>query len=401
MQEAPTLIEIALKDISDNPYRRPDQRYVPLKLEEIEDSIKATGFWCNIAIRKKGNRSEAIFGHHRLKVLRKVYGPDHKIKVILLPDVSEDRMLQMFGNENLDAYAGDFVSHIDTVASVVHAYGAGQIDLPQPSAKALAAGIRYAPSFVTGAEPGRPRARAYTHETIAQFLGWNRPYAISKAKNALIALAYIEEKFLEPEDFIGLSPEHVSVLLSAANERKRSAEQAAKLHEKQAKEASKRAIQARMEGKHSEAQAAEALQRHSEQYAKKLTDEGKRASAAVIKQVAPKVAAGEIGKRGIREEAERVIPRERKELPEIRHLIGTLGKELYKILGSDDLRRKKVEEIVKFRTQVSTKFLADSLRALAERAIKLADALSETTNQNGSERPAKSAEPRKLRYGTK
>jgi hypothetical protein len=98
-------IKVKLKDIHPNPYR--DFKMFPLnweKVQKLRDSIHENGFFEGILARKKGNRIELIYGHHRLEALKLEYSPDHVMEIPFQEDVSEADMIKMMVDENDPAY---------------------------------------------------------------------------------------------------------------------------------------------------------------------------------------------------------------------------------------------------------------------------------------------------------
>ncbi len=78
--------------------------------------------------------------------------------------------------------------------------GAGRLTLPAPETKAR--GLRYAPGFEMNPDLQTPtdRAKPYTAETVAVFLGWLEPsgHAKRKVHTALAALELIEAGVFPP-----------------------------------------------------------------------------------------------------------------------------------------------------------------------------------------------------------
>src|SRR6185369_12196950 len=65
--------KIKLKQLKPNPYR--DMDHYPIhrdKVEILKASIRTTGFWDNLLVRKMGAHFEVAYGHHRLAALREL-----------------------------------------------------------------------------------------------------------------------------------------------------------------------------------------------------------------------------------------------------------------------------------------------------------------------------------------
>lgn len=98
-------IKVKLKDIQSNPYR--DLEMFPLNWDNVNRlrvSIHENGFFEEILARKKGNKIELIFGHHRLEALKLEYSPDHVIEIPFQEEVSEADMIKRMVAENDPAY---------------------------------------------------------------------------------------------------------------------------------------------------------------------------------------------------------------------------------------------------------------------------------------------------------
>jgi len=101
-------IKVKLKDIHPNPYR--DFERFPLdeeKVHKLTASIHKNGFFEGILARKKGDRIDLVYGHHRLAALTIATSPDHVVEIPVREDVSEAEMVQMMVAENDPAYNAD------------------------------------------------------------------------------------------------------------------------------------------------------------------------------------------------------------------------------------------------------------------------------------------------------
>jgi hypothetical protein len=439
-------IEVPLKDIMPNPHRRIEHYpIIEAKVVALLESYNNTKYWGNVIVRPhptKAGKYQLVFGHHRWEAWKRYYKqPTDKIPVIV-QDLSEEMMLKMMGNENMEDWASNALVDIETVHAVVQAFAKGEIQLKTPPATAVA---RNAPSFIPIHGVRTPSNKAYTAETIAEFLGWwwsdgKDQRASRKVPTALRALEYIEEGLLSESDFAGLSSTAAEKIIEAASVRKKGKELAAALHEKTARESQKQAEEAGKAAQKAEREMAEALRREREAIAKrraqeaeaqraiqrdkqleaikkqqeetearrrkdwaeaealKARKEARTFGAQIIKDVASKVKAGDLGVRKIAAEADKAAyPHKAQAKPDIASLTATLANEIYKILGEDDLRARKIEEIAKFRHVTDIHYLARSLDDLSKRSADLAKVLREPTH-SGNGKPAKRAPAKQLNY---
>ena len=97
-------MKIKLKDLLPNPYR--DLANYPIdrnKVEELKRSFEQTGFWDNIVARKSDDKYQIAYGHHRLIALRESFPDDHVVD-IPVRELSDDTMIQIMANENMEDY---------------------------------------------------------------------------------------------------------------------------------------------------------------------------------------------------------------------------------------------------------------------------------------------------------
>src|SRR5262249_40609509 len=139
----------------------------------LKASIENTTFWDNLVARKVGKKAQIAYGHHRYVALKEKYSLDHEIDLIVR-DLSDDDMIRVMANENMEEWGATAAITEETIRSVVQAFGDGRIALSPNGRNAPKEGIRHAPSFCTGATltPGVRVAKAYTAESIAAYLNW-------------------------------------------------------------------------------------------------------------------------------------------------------------------------------------------------------------------------------------
>ncbi len=212
--------EFKIKDIKPNPFRHLDRYPINRdKVEALKESLRATGYWDNLLARKINGSPELAYGHHRLIALEEEYGPDHKISLII-QDLSNETMLKIMAGENREEWSHDVSVEHETVRAVVEALGQGDIELPAPKKKTPRNVIRYAPSFIRGADvPDARGEHPYSAETIADFLGWREPKGRPNAKlqYALDALELMEKEILSQRYFTDLTTKQAEAVVTETN----------------------------------------------------------------------------------------------------------------------------------------------------------------------------------------
>ena len=97
-------MKVKIKDLHPNPFR--DMEHYPInpeKIESLKNSINQTGFWDNILARKKDDKIEIAYGHHRLMVLQGLYKPDDAVD-IPIKDLDDATMIKIMANENDESW---------------------------------------------------------------------------------------------------------------------------------------------------------------------------------------------------------------------------------------------------------------------------------------------------------
>lgn len=104
-------MKISLRELKPNPFR--DEGTYPIlrrKVDALKASIRSTGFWDNVLVRKAENGAhyELAYGHHRLLALRelareKLLEPDFQLDVSLRK-LDDAAMLRIMANENAEEY---------------------------------------------------------------------------------------------------------------------------------------------------------------------------------------------------------------------------------------------------------------------------------------------------------
>jgi hypothetical protein len=167
------------------------------KIDMLVASMEQTGFWDNVVARKRGKQYELAYGHHRWIAFQKKYG-DNALMPLIVKNLSDEKMLQVMANENMQEFGTSATVEIESVRAVVLAYAEGKIELEKPKnlggKGGRADGMRYAPSFKPGFITDSNKL-PYTVDTVANFLGWVFPNGQPnrRVRNALEALEVSEE----------------------------------------------------------------------------------------------------------------------------------------------------------------------------------------------------------------
>jgi ParB-like chromosome segregation protein Spo0J len=108
---------VRLSDIHPNPWRNL-KRYAfdDKKLEILRRSYRDDiGLWESIIARKaKGSGYEQAFGHYRKKAAEQEFGKDARIPVIVRDDLTDKKMVQFMGRENLEDFNSDFMKMLES-----------------------------------------------------------------------------------------------------------------------------------------------------------------------------------------------------------------------------------------------------------------------------------------------
>ena len=115
--ETSTIVSVLLSSIDNNPFRLVDKYpFVEEKLDALQRSIAAVGFWEGVIGRRAGNRIQIAFGHHRVEAAGR---SGLKSVPIIVRDLSDEIMLQLMGRENDEDYNSDFLCMLETWESAV------------------------------------------------------------------------------------------------------------------------------------------------------------------------------------------------------------------------------------------------------------------------------------------
>lgn len=93
-------MKIKVADLEPNPFRQIGKYPIDKrKLESLKLSISETSFWDNVLCRRKGDKYEIAYGHHRLQALKELGIVEVDIPVKELTDA---QMIRIMAEENLE-----------------------------------------------------------------------------------------------------------------------------------------------------------------------------------------------------------------------------------------------------------------------------------------------------------
>jgi hypothetical protein len=104
-------MKISVQQLRPNPYR--DLSRYPIlreKVEALKASIRSTGFWDNVLVRKAddGSHFELAYGHHRLEALKelideKAFDAEQELE-LCVRKLDDATMIRIMANENVNEY---------------------------------------------------------------------------------------------------------------------------------------------------------------------------------------------------------------------------------------------------------------------------------------------------------
>ena len=357
---------VPISKIVSNPFRNMDRYPIDeSKIESLMASMNRTGFWDNLVGRQKNGSVELGYGHHRWIAFERKFGKNSKM-YIAIRDISNDDMMRMMADENANDYGGSAEIEIETIRALVEAYARGDIKgMPRVGKKVPKNTIRYAPSFLVGnnvAVADRNMQTPYTAMTVASFFGWTttrrkgKSFEPRHAVNVAIrALEAAEKGIIAEEDTKGLSREQAAVVASGATTIDNTYEQAAKASCSSTKR-------------------------------KAIREKGKKVAKATAKKTAKKIREKGIGTREAKKEMQKAKAEQpkNKQLPTVERFVGTLTKDLHKILGPKDNRCDRLNKIVDYRDGIDTKVkkgLVNALGLVMKRCGVMIEAIEGTSKK--------------------
>jgi hypothetical protein len=218
---------LKLKDVKPNPNR--DLVRNPLdeaKVDELVSSIKDTGFWDNVVVRKnKDGDYECAYGHTRIAAAKKAGLTEADF---IVKDFDDELMIKVMGRENSSAYKYSILCLLEKVRAVVLGLAEGRVKPFTIGKKVPKDAIRYAPSYLPGiASPSNLLGHEYTAVSVARFLGLscdtseNESVSDNSVIAALGALQLMQLGQMKEKDIKDLN---VDQLLKVVRDRKKSYE---------------------------------------------------------------------------------------------------------------------------------------------------------------------------------
>jgi hypothetical protein len=412
-------MKFPIKSIKPNPFRDPENFPIQAdKIEALRESIRATGYWCNILARLVDGVAEIAYGHHRIEALREEFGEDHEVELIIR-DISDQHMLQMLSRENREEWKTSASFEIKVVRRTVEAYANGAVHLEAPDDRTPKSDLRFAPSFVLGPDTDVTRAargRPYTAVTLGRFLGFIKPSGDvqDRVRDALTILQFAEDGLISETAFAGLSRKQAGALISEARQahdfakrRAKGAAGEAAFHTDRAAQAQQKLASAKREWAEKRAKAAETTngreqyeanrdaeeaRRQAQQAALTIKNAGKRAydakakeqlqlekarkdPATLANEIGSKLRSGELGYRQVPEAAAsitRTKPQRRRE--DVAVFARKLLTRISQILDSGDLRATELKQLIVLLNTKPTytqatiaKLMVDGLREVEDR----------------------------------
>ncbi len=109
-------MKIQVNLLESNPFRRMEHYPInPAKVAALKNSIRETGFWDNIVVRKhpkKEGKFQIAYGHHRLQAVKEAGLTEVNIPVRDLDDIA---MIRIMANENMDEWKSNVAVTNETV----------------------------------------------------------------------------------------------------------------------------------------------------------------------------------------------------------------------------------------------------------------------------------------------
>jgi hypothetical protein len=381
-------MQFKIKNILPNPFRHIENYPIkPEKVDALRKSIQTTEFWCNMIGRPVGkNQVEIPYGHHRRVALQLEYGDDHLVD-IHVQAIPDDRMLQIMANENMEDWGTSAIVEIETIAAVVEAYAEGKITLHKPAKNSPE--LRNAPSYIMRTSYAAYEL-PYTIQTIGEFLGWvySDGRAQRKISYCLDALELIEQGEVTAKDFTGLKTTELEAVVGELRKVWKEREASARAAEERAKQAEIEANQATDSQSRSLA-----LQRyrHETKTAAKHRETAKKEGGAVTRHLTAQLRSGQIGRGGVKEEAEKVRNRQAaKPKKDINDAVYSFTTQTIDKMLATDQPAEKITELIRFNSELtigSKRLLRDSLKKLSERALSFSKCFPDTELNDAKAQP--------------
>jgi len=111
-------MKIKVRNLLPNPFRNIDAYPIDReKIEQLRNSIRETTFWDNVLARpapKNQGKYQIAYGHHRLIAIKEEFGEERVID-IPVRDLSDEDMLRIMANENMEQWATDWRVIVETL----------------------------------------------------------------------------------------------------------------------------------------------------------------------------------------------------------------------------------------------------------------------------------------------
>ena len=110
-------MKVRVKNLFPNPFRNIDAYPIDReKIRQLRNSIRETSFWDNILARPvpRDGKFEIAYGHHRLVAIKEELG-EEAIVDIPVRHLSDEDMLRIMANENMEHWATDWRVIVETV----------------------------------------------------------------------------------------------------------------------------------------------------------------------------------------------------------------------------------------------------------------------------------------------
>lgn len=112
-------MKIKISELKPNPFKK---QIAKGKLDEdqvkrIMSNMKELGLMGALPVFKKGNNYHLINGHHRIEALKREFGKDYQVEVVV-HNYSEEQVLRGMVIENLTQRANDFKEEVENIVTI-------------------------------------------------------------------------------------------------------------------------------------------------------------------------------------------------------------------------------------------------------------------------------------------
>lgn len=366
------LQKIRVENLRPNPFRRLDEYPIQReKVDALKKSIDTTGFWGTIVGRPADEGFvEIAFGHHRLVAIQECYKPKDAVEIIVR-ELSNEDMLRMMANENLEEYRSSGWVELETVRATIEAARQGSIKLPDADARGGHSKVLSHICDLNG----------YTRASVARFLGWTRKNNGDgarpdlKCEIAFLALEAIDDGLIKEADLKDLSRWRIQETVNGLRRIHNAEKEVAKQNRKAAEQAKERAATAPSptERRRYEKQAEvyeEQADQHEADAVSKANDFGKT--------VAEQSRNGNVSVKEIRSRAAEVAPTvERpRNVPNVNDLADKVIRKMAGFINGEDDLSGYLNALEEFKGELSS----DAARRLCQESAALRSRLTKIEN---------------------